>query len=209
MYSPSRSPLSLPSPPNLLWVFPAHQARAFVSCIQPGLVICFILDNIHVSMLFSRNIPPSPSPTESKILFCTSVSLLLFCIWGYHYHLSKFHIYALVYCNGLYLSGDGVETSAQCCPRLSLLLLSALLLFLRFQPNQSMLQWHSPHKQGLLPTGIVCQVPSCSSSIRLLLLFQWSELVFVICNYESMPKTVAISVCECTGGQMSASLLHA
>ena len=31
-------------------------------------------------MLFSRNIPPSPSPTESKILFCTSVSLFLFCI---------------------------------------------------------------------------------------------------------------------------------
>ena len=42
-------------------------------CIQPGLVICFPLDNIHVSMLFSRNIPPSSSPTESKILFCTSV----------------------------------------------------------------------------------------------------------------------------------------
>ena len=35
---------------------------------------------IHVSMLFSWNIPPSPSPTESKRLFHTSVSLLLFCI---------------------------------------------------------------------------------------------------------------------------------
>ena len=42
--------------------------------------LCFTLDNIHVSMLFSRNIPPSPSPTESKILFCTSVFLFLFCI---------------------------------------------------------------------------------------------------------------------------------
>ena len=51
-----------------------------VSCTQPGLVICFTLDNIHVSMLFSWNIPPSPSPTESKILFYTSVSLFLFCI---------------------------------------------------------------------------------------------------------------------------------
>ena len=38
------------------------------------------LDNIHVSMLFSWNIPPSPSPTESKRLFYTSVSLFLFCI---------------------------------------------------------------------------------------------------------------------------------
>ena len=37
-------------------------------------------DNIHVSMLFSRNIPPWLSPTESKSLFCTFVSLFLFCI---------------------------------------------------------------------------------------------------------------------------------
>src|SRR5574337_1199174 len=41
---------------------------------------------------------PPPSPTESKRLFHTSVSLLLSRIQGYHYHLSKFHIYALVYC---------------------------------------------------------------------------------------------------------------
>ena len=57
-----------------------HQPRALVSCIQPGLVICFTLGNIHVSMLFSRNIPPSPSPAESKSLFCTSVSLFLFAL---------------------------------------------------------------------------------------------------------------------------------
>ena len=63
-----------------LWVFPVHQARALASCIQPGLEICFTLDNIHASMLFARNIPPLPSPTESKRLFCTSVSLFLFCI---------------------------------------------------------------------------------------------------------------------------------
>ena len=54
-------------------VFPVHRVRALVSCIQPGVVICFTLDNIHVVMLFSRNIPPSPSPTESKSLFYTSV----------------------------------------------------------------------------------------------------------------------------------------
>ena len=51
-------PIPIPPPTSLstgfLWVFPVHQARALVSCIQPGLVICFTLDNIHVSMLFSR-----------------------------------------------------------------------------------------------------------------------------------------------------------
>ena len=54
---------------------------------------------------YSQIIPPSPSPTESKRLFYTSVSLLLSRIQGYCYHLSKFHIYALVYCIGVFLSG--------------------------------------------------------------------------------------------------------
>ena len=76
-----------------------------VSCIEPGLATRFIYDIIHVSMPFSQIIPPSPSPTESKRLFYTSVSLLLSCIQGYCYHLSKFHIYALVYCIGVFLSG--------------------------------------------------------------------------------------------------------
>ena len=77
-------PIPIPPPTFLstwsLQVFPVHQVQALVSCIQPGLVICLIIDNIHVSMPFSWNIPPSPSPTESKRLFYTSVCLFLFCI---------------------------------------------------------------------------------------------------------------------------------
>ena len=76
-----------------------------VSCIEPGLATRFIYDIIHVSVPFSQIIPPSPSPTESKRLFYTSVSLLLSRTQGYCYHLSKFHIYALVYCIGVFLSG--------------------------------------------------------------------------------------------------------
>ena len=76
-----------------------------VSCIKPGLAIHFTCDNLHVSMPFSHIILTLPSPTESKRLFYTSVSHLLSHIQGYRYHLSKFHIYVLVYCIGVFLSG--------------------------------------------------------------------------------------------------------
>ena len=85
-----------------LWVIPVHQPQASLSCIKPRLEIHFLYI-IHVSMPFSQIIPPSPSPTESKRLFNISVSLLLSRIQGYRYHLSKFHIYALVYCIGVFL----------------------------------------------------------------------------------------------------------
>ena len=59
-------PTSLPTPS--LWVIQVQYPRALVSCIQPGLAICFTLDKIHVSMLFSQIIPRSPSPIECKSL---------------------------------------------------------------------------------------------------------------------------------------------
>ena len=96
-------PSSLPYPPfgSSQCTSPKHP----VPCIEPGLATCFIHDVIHVSMLFSPISPPSPSPTESIRLIYTSVSLFLSRTQGYCYHLSKFHIYVLVYCIGVFLSG--------------------------------------------------------------------------------------------------------
>ena len=75
---PDSPPTSLLFPS--LWVFPVHQPRALVSCIQPGLVICFTLDGVHVSMLFSQNIPPSPSARVPK-------SVLNICVSFYVLHI--------------------------------------------------------------------------------------------------------------------------
>ena len=82
MYMCSHSDPPIPS--HHLPSFPSHPSGSSqctspehpVSCIESGLVIYFTYDNIHVSMLSSQIIPPSPSPTESKSLFFISVSLL-------------------------------------------------------------------------------------------------------------------------------------
>ena len=97
--------LSPPSPYHLSGSSQCTSPKHPVSCIEPRLVICFLYDMIHVSMPFSQIIPPSPSPTESKRLLYIYVPLLLSHIQGYCYHLSKFHIYVLVYCIGVFLSG--------------------------------------------------------------------------------------------------------
>ena len=69
--------ISLPTPSlSSQCTSPEHP----VSCIKPGLVICFMYDNIHVSMLFSQITPPSPCPTESNVC---SLHLCLFCCLTY------------------------------------------------------------------------------------------------------------------------------
>ena len=67
---PETPPTSLPIPS--LWLVPEHWL--WVPCFMHGTCICFTYGNVHVSVLFSQIIPPSPSPTESKSLFFTSVS---------------------------------------------------------------------------------------------------------------------------------------
>ena len=91
-FPPCTIPLGHPSAPALSILYP-----------DPGLAIRFLYDIIHVSMSFSQIMPPFPSPTEFKRLFYACVSLLLSRIQGYSYHLSKFHIYVLVYCIGVCL----------------------------------------------------------------------------------------------------------
>ena len=103
--SPSWTPLPPPSPYHPSGSSQCTSPKHPVSCIEPGLTIHFIYDIIHVSMPFSQIIHPSLSPTESRRLFYTSVSLLFSRIQGYHCCLSKFHIYVIVYCIGVFLSG--------------------------------------------------------------------------------------------------------
>ena len=77
-------PIPISPPTSLstwsLWVFPVHQPRAPVSCIQPGLVICFTLNSILVSMLFSLNSHPRLLPQSLKVC---SVHLCLFFCFAY------------------------------------------------------------------------------------------------------------------------------
>ena len=105
MCSPSWTLLPPPSPYHPSGSSHCTSPKHPVSSIEPGLATRFIHDIIHASMPFSQIFPPFPSPTESIRLFYTSVSLLLSRIQGYCYHLSKFHIYTLVYCIGVFLSG--------------------------------------------------------------------------------------------------------
>ena len=96
-------PTSLPIPS--LWVVPVHQPQAS-SIVHRT----WNSDSFHIwyYTCFNAILPNLPTLSLSHRvtrLFYTSVSLLRSCIQGYCYHLSKFHIYALVYCIGVFLSG--------------------------------------------------------------------------------------------------------
>ena len=79
---PILKPLPLPSSSHPSGSSQCTSPEHPVSCIKPGLAIRFTYDNLHVSMPFSHIILPSPSPTESKRLFNTSVSFLAVSLTG-------------------------------------------------------------------------------------------------------------------------------
>ena len=92
---PHPIPLGHPSAPapstlchtsNLDWWFVSYMIIFMFQCHSP------------------KSSHPHPLPQSSKDFF-TSLSLLLSHTQGYCYHISKFHIYALVYCIGVFLSG--------------------------------------------------------------------------------------------------------
>ena len=77
MCSPSWSPTPPPSPSHLSGSSQCTRPEHPVSCIEPRLVIHFAYDNIHVFVLFSQIIPPSPSHRVQKTVLYICVSFAL------------------------------------------------------------------------------------------------------------------------------------
>ena len=99
MCSPSWTSLTPPSPSHPSGSSQCNSPEHPVSCIKPGLKICFTYDILHVSMPFSYLVSYHPRPLPQSPKDCSiHLCLLLSCIQGYRYLLSKFHIYVLVYC---------------------------------------------------------------------------------------------------------------
>ena len=78
--SPYPEPLHTSLPPHPSGLSQSTGFGCPTSSVKLALVIYFTYGNVHVSVLFSQIIPLSPSPTEYKSLFFTSVSPLRPCM---------------------------------------------------------------------------------------------------------------------------------
>ena len=110
--SQSWTPLPPPSPYHPSGSSQCTSPKHPVSCIKnlDWQFISYMI--LYMFQCHSPKSSPLPSPTESKRLFYTSVFLSLSRIQSYHYHLSRFHIYALVYCIGR--EGNGTPLQYSC-----------------------------------------------------------------------------------------------
>ena len=97
-------PLPPPSPPipwgcPRLWVpFFRNQTCTYIIYMVVYMFQCYSLKSSHTHLL-----PHSPKVCSLHLFLFTSVSLLLSCTEDHHYHLSKFHIYVIIYCIGVSL----------------------------------------------------------------------------------------------------------
>ena len=87
MSSQTCIPLLPPTPHHPSGSSPFTSPKHPASCIEHRLAIRFLHDSIHVSMPFSQIIPPSPSPSESKV---HSTHLCLFCCLAYSVFITTF-----------------------------------------------------------------------------------------------------------------------
>ena len=192
------TPLPPPSPSHPSGSPQCTSPEHPVSCIKHGLAICFTYDNIHVSMPFSQIIPPLPSPTESKRLFYTSVSLLLSRIQGYWYHLSKFQslntlLLLLHTCKALFSTCCSSNTPRRCLPQ-------GLCIYCYSSERSGKLllkifEWLDPFYSGL-SSDI-----NCSSRPSLVTLIYLFRPCYSLCHYSilislrylSEPKIVSLS----------------
>ena len=93
-------------PPHIISL--DHPRAPAPSILYPASNIDWRFVSYMIVYMFQCHSPTSSHPRllpQSPKVCSLYLSLLLSCIQGHHYHLSKFHIYVLVYCIGVFLSG--------------------------------------------------------------------------------------------------------